>query len=579
MTLLAVWSGANGMELINSDYDTALFWRRIKYMGLILTPPIWFFFSAQYSGRKRILKPWAIILISAIPFVSIILMLTNEAHNLFWSIVAADTIGSIVYYKPGFGVWGVLHVFYSYLLLLGAVILLWESVSRLPKMNRIQAFLFLGAGITPWMMNIFFRLGLLPSIPFDLTPGSFFITGTLTAIGIIAYPFPVLRIIPHEMIHEKMPEAVLVADYKRVIADTNPAADDLFRDVQSMPIRDFFPALDEILQRTNHEILEYRGETEYTAAGYTVYFDYYIYSIKERDEKPSGYLIFLHDITKQRNALHRAESERMMREEHEKIMIQQSKLAAMGEMIGAIAHQWRQPLNALGLLLQDIEDAYHYGEIDAHYIEKNVKAAMQQIHFLSKTIDDFRNFFKPTKQQEVFDVSKMIGELLSLIAVQFKNNNIRVTAESHVDEGDRISVGKRIDENVFELRDSFDRPLNMIGYPNEIKQVLINIISNAKDAILDRRKKRNYRNMQGEIFIKAARVENMIKIEISDNGVGIPDEIMERIFEPYFSTKEQGRGTGIGLYMSKMIIDKHLGGSLRAENTPDGAKFTIELRR
>ena len=579
LVALTVWCGANGMELMNAGLDIAILWRKIKYIGLILTPSFWFFFSAQYSGRKQALKPRAAALITGIPFLSIIMMLTNESHNLFWASAASEIVGTIVYYKPIFGIWGIIHTFYSYLLLLGAVVLLWESLPRLPKSNRIQAFLFLGAGIIPWMMNIFFHLGLLHSIPFDLTPGSFFITGTLTAVAIIGFQFPALRIVPQEMIQEKMPEAVLVAGYNRVIADTNPAADEIFPDIESSPIGGFFPGLDEILRQTNPGTLEYRGDIEYAAKDGPVYFDYFIYTIMERDKTPSGFLIFLHDITQQRNALLRAESERKMREEHEKIMIQQSKLAAMGEMIGAIAHQWRQPLNAVGLILQDIEDAYHYGEIDAHYIEKNVNTAMQQIHFLSKTIDDFRNFFRPTKMQEVFDVSKMIAELLSLIAVQFKNNNIVVTAESHIGEGDRISIGKRIADNVFELRDSFDKPLNMIGFPNEIKQVLINILNNAKDAIIERRKKKKYRALQGEIHIKAARVNEIIRIEISDNGGGIPPEVIDRIFEPYFSTKEQGKGTGIGLYMSKMIIDKHLDGSLRAENTADGAKFTIELRR
>ncbi len=234
-------------------------------------------------------------------------------------------------------------------------------------------------------------------------------------------------------------------------------------------------------------------------------------------------------------------------ERDKQLLIQQSKMATMGEMIGAIAHQWRQPLNSLGLIVQKIKLAYQKGILDETYIDDSVEKSMKQINFMSQTIDDFRNFFKPNKELEYFEVIKSINEVLAMLLSQFKNHNINLEII-----GDEVTIN---------------------GYSNEFKQVILNILNNAKDAIITRQEKSEIVNGEIKIYIKT--IKNNVFVEIEDNGGGIQIDIIDKIFEPYFSTKSSSNGTGIGLYISKSIIEDSLKGSIRVKNSLNGAIFTI----
>ncbi|MGE4294695.1 MAG: ATP-binding protein [Campylobacterales bacterium] len=233
--------------------------------------------------------------------------------------------------------------------------------------------------------------------------------------------------------------------------------------------------------------------------------------------------------------------------EQEKLLIQQSKMAAMGEMIGAIAHQWRQPLNSLGLYVQDIEDAWRHGELNDGYLHETIEKSMRQIRFMSQTINDFRNFFKPDKFERVFDLRSVVEHSLSLVGAQLQAHNIDLIA------------------------DLSDAPAVVKGYENELGQALLNLLSNAKDA-LD-----THRETGRRIHISLSLQEAWAVLCVEDNGGGIPEHLLERIFEPYFSTKEEGKGSGIGLYMAKMIVEQNMRGAINAENTGEGARLCIRL--
>lgn len=236
----------------------------------------------------------------------------------------------------------------------------------------------------------------------------------------------------------------------------------------------------------------------------------------------------------------------------QQVMFNQAKMAAMGEMIGNIAHQWRQPLTVLSLLVQDTEEAFEYGDMSAEYVKNMTAEAMRQIDFMSTTIDDFRNFFRPDKAKTVFNVSDSLQKAVEIIKSAFQNSRIQITYEN------------------------IDREVVVNGYQNEFQQVIINLCNNARDAILERRLK-SEQDSKGEIRLKVMRIEGEAHLSIADNGGGIPEEILGRIFEPYYTTKEESKGTGVGLYMSKIMIEENMGGQLSASNDEQGALFTIIL--
>ncbi|KJU83689.1 multi-sensor signal transduction histidine kinase [Candidatus Magnetobacterium bavaricum] len=249
----------------------------------------------------------------------------------------------------------------------------------------------------------------------------------------------------------------------------------------------------------------------------------------------------------------------------EQLLIQQSKMAAMGEMIGVIAHQWKQPLNALGLIIQGINDSYEYGELDAKDIDNIVKETMKQVNFMSKTIDEFRNFFKPSKEKETCSIISVVGEVFSLLSAKLKGSLISYRIICH--------IHNKTFRNYLEIIPCEDTPITT--YKNQLAHVLLNLINNSNDAITERRQK-GLLNTDGMISVDCYKENNLLKIEISDNGGGIPEKILDRIFEPYFTTKED-KGTGIGLYMAKVIVEESLGGKIYAKNIENGAVLTLEF--
>jgi signal transduction histidine kinase len=221
----------------------------------------------------------------------------------------------------------------------------------------------------------------------------------------------------------------------------------------------------------------------------------------------------------------------------DQIMFRQSRLAAMGEMVGNIAHQWRQPLNAIVLIIQSFQMKKMVGKLDDEFIDTQVDEGIKLATAMSRTIDDFRNFFKPNKIEEYFSAKRVIKEAIDLVQHYYEKVDIQMNL---------------LCEEDFE----------MLGYPNEFSQVLMNLFSNSKDALKDRENQKKYI----EIIVYVDKEKEKGKISVIDNGGGVPIEVIDRMFEPYFTTKHQSNGTGIGLYMSKEIVEKQMHGSIEVEN-------------
>jgi signal transduction histidine kinase/FtsZ-binding cell division protein ZapB len=230
--------------------------------------------------------------------------------------------------------------------------------------------------------------------------------------------------------------------------------------------------------------------------------------------------------------------------EQDKIIFQQAKLVSMGEMIGNISHQWRQPLSMITTVASGIKLESEYSTLNIQDINKNMDIILNQAKYLSKTIDNFKNFIKENKDFGKTNIKRIISETINLVDASLKNNFITLVM-------------------------NIDDDLEITGSTNELVEALINIINNSKDALKEKVKDENDKF----IFIKTKKLSsNSIELKITDTAGGIDEKIINRVFEPYFTTKHKSQGTGIGLYMSHQIISKHMNGQIEASNS----KFTYE---
>lgn len=232
--------------------------------------------------------------------------------------------------------------------------------------------------------------------------------------------------------------------------------------------------------------------------------------------------------------------------EKDRMMLKQSKLAALGEMIEQIAHQWRQPLNTLALISQDLYFKVQLGQFKAEDFEKAHEQINNNLQYMSKTIDDFRNLHMSDKEAEDFSLEELVNSVVSLNEASLKFSNIKCT--------------------IFTSGEHYIKTAK-----NELIQILMNLIKNARDAITV------HQIQEGRIIVGVEEDDDKVMLFIEDNGGGIPSEIAESIFDPYYTTKSKDEGSGIGLYMSKSIIEETMHGTLTVVNGSMGARFVITL--
>jgi len=262
------------------------------------------------------------------------------------------------------------------------------------------------------------------------------------------------------------------------------------------------------------------------------------------------YLRVFTDITEKK------EIERKNKQQ-EKMLIQQSKMAALGEMIGVIAHQWKQPLNTISLLSTVMQEEAKEDVLSNDDVVELTDSIFEKIKFMVETMDDFRSFFKPAEKNQNFDLLSVVNDTVNIIGPQLEKNKVTVDLEKCCKDGVQYSIK---------------------GKANEFKQVLMNLMVNASDAISSRREKdASFAKKEGVVGIESVIQGKDIFIKIFDNGGGIPEENLNSIFDSFFTTKGE-QGTGVGLYMSKLIIESKMYGQLSVSNNEDGAVFTIKVQ-
>lgn len=240
-----------------------------------------------------------------------------------------------------------------------------------------------------------------------------------------------------------------------------------------------------------------------------------------------------------------AEVEKSREKDH--IMAHQARLAAMGEMLSNISHQWRQPLNNVSLIVQNLQMAFEANELSHDSCRAYVQECTGLLSYMSRTIDNFRAFYHPDQERQLFTLFPVISDAVGLVRNDLASHGIAV-----------------------EVVNEQDSQVN--GFRNEFAQVLLNIIVNAKEAILLRQP------LSPFVKIVCSKAGDSALITVADNGGGIDPELHDKIFDPYFTTKFKSQGTGVGLYMSKMIIEKHMAGRITLENTAVGSTVKIFLK-
>ncbi|MEA1917688.1 MAG: ATP-binding protein [Campylobacterota bacterium] len=290
----------------------------------------------------------------------------------------------------------------------------------------------------------------------------------------------------------------------------------------------------------------------------------------DADDNIAGIIGAIMDITQKKrdedkllqysiNLEHKVEDEVEKNRRKDKKALDNAKLAQMGEMLSMIAHQWRQPLGAIGGATAAIQSKIELEKYDLNlkddriefqkYLQTTLRSIGEYVEFLSKTIDDFRNFFKKDKEKSVTVANVVVQKALGIVQKSMQNNNIHFDIEYKIDDDDRIEL-----------------------YQNELIQVILNLLKNSEDNFKDIKQDKK------QITIKTYKEDALHVISVKDNGGGVPKDIVNKIFDPYFSTKLEKNGTGLGLYISKVIIEEHHNGTIELLNSHNGVEFIIKLK-
>ncbi len=365
---------------------------------------------------------------------------------------------------------------------------------------------------------------------------------------------------------EQIHDAVTSVDQDGYIRSCNPATEQLLgykreeiigKHLKSFYVEEDYNAVQEKFNKIKQEGVLKAKIRLVKKTKEIVYAELTLSQLRDETGKVIGRVGYTRDITKQKQAEDeiRRLNTSLQKEvacqleelrKKDKLILQQSRMAQMGEMLSMIAHQWRQPLAAISATSASIEVKAALNTLNNDVAQEKARDIATFSQHLSNTIDDFRDFFKPNKKKVETSYCEILQSVLMIIGSSIKNKNITLVKE-------------------YGCQDKF------ITYSNELKQVILNLTKNAEDVLLEQEIE------NPTITIRTHKENNKYILEISDNAGGIPEDIIDKIFDPYFSTKVKKNGTGLGLYMSKTIIEKHCGGEISVENIKEGALFRISL--
>jgi signal transduction histidine kinase len=572
MVGMAGWSLVYALNTAATSLSLKVFFFKAGVSCCCLIGPAILAMALESTGRGQWLTRRRLTMICALPVASCLMAWTNDLHLLVRSDLHLRQSGPLLVLGFKDGPFFLIHFLYIVLANCIAVSLLVSAFWNSPRRERPRFMLLIIATIVPLSVQI---MQPTPVKGFDMTTSSLFLSGILYIVALFRHRL--LDVVPlaRAALFAQIGEPVLVFDAKGALMDCNQSTRRLAGGGRKQPMD---LVLQTLLTRFPElkEALVPPGQVRRAISFSNSAKEGRCWRISTSPVQSAGILrgrlVLLHDISDLKqienkltesekqllelnsSLLARVEEETRRRVEQERLLANHARLAAMGEMIGAIAHQWRQPLATLGMIVQRTHAMGNMHGLTPDYLNEFKANAMRQVRYMSDTIEEFRGFYRLEKQKELFSPYNCIAAAIRLFEPQFVSGGIVV----------EVTCQNCIEQTIY-------------GFPNEFKQVVLNLLANARDAIQASRTNGGG-PAAGRIGVSISLAgDDLIHIDVSDNGCGVPAEIASLIFDPYFTTKEKSGGTGIGLHLSRLIVEDSLGGRLNMLNNQNGAIFRVEL--
>ncbi len=519
-----IWAFTKGVEVISLTIAEKVFWANMQYFGAVVIPVAWLIFTFQYTGRANYINKKTVLLLSLLPFLTVVLAWTNELHGFIRRDISLLSDGLFPQLGRTFGFWFHIQLVYSYILTGIGVLLIFNLFIKSNKLYRRQATVLLLGAITPWVTNILYFLRVSPFNLMDFTPTAFTITGIAMALGV--FRFHLLDVIPvaHETVIEELRDGIIVLDKEERLVDVNPAAQKIIgkpaSEIIGLPLTQYL----DLDISPNTQQLEFAWAEKIYDVKNTLLFD--------KRGKVSGRLIVLRDITE--------------RKEIEKQFAQVEKLAAVGRFLSGTAHELNNPLSSI---LGFAQLLLTRGNLDA--------STRKQIEIINQEADRSR-----TIVQNLF---AFVGQAKMVISLVNVNRLLAVTVESR--QEDLQNEGIEIDFEAAAIPE-------IRADAQQLQRAFLNVIINAEQVL---QTSKGTRRIAIKTRLSNKQGAPWVEVSIADNGAGIPVENLNKIFEPFFTTRPVGKGMGLGLSISYGIVSKH-GGHIFVESQPDrGTKFIFAL--
>ncbi|MEW6130877.1 MAG: histidine kinase N-terminal 7TM domain-containing protein [Acidobacteriota bacterium] len=519
-----IWSFANGIEVISLTLAEKIFWANVQYFGATTIPVAWIVFALQYTGRASYINTKHLLLLCLLPAITIVLAWTNPHHELIRKNISLTTEGLFPRVLKDYGVWFKIYVIYSYTLLGAGVFLIFNLFVKANQVYRKQALVLLLGALTPWCANIVYILQIAPLHHLDLTPPAFTVAGIAMALGI--FRFHLLDIIPiaYETVIEELQDGIIVLDTGGRIIDLNPAAQKILdqpaSEVIGLPFTDFI-AYDLDSDSSHNEIC--RKET---------FYDVKHSLIHDKRGKLSGKLVVLRDITEPK----RLEAQ----------LAQVEKLAAVGRFLSGTAHELNNPLSSILGFAQLL--------LAKNDLDKQTRKRIEIINqeaTRSRTI--VQNLFAFVGESRMIFSNVNINELLN-VALELRKDALQPQG--------------------IEVRFEPGTLPEIKADAQQLERAFLNVLINAEQALQTVSGKKLL-TITTELKLNGG--QPRIEVSIEDTGAGIPGENLNKVFEPFFTTRPVGKGMGLGLSISYGIIAKH-GGNISVESKENlGSKFIFSL--